>query len=174
MTRRPQPVGPIRRDLAAWISALGGATATPAGGALSLATLAGVAALAAKVARLSDVPAESFDRDAEVFLQAADHDAELYGPAARAGGRKTLGFLREGVAVAGRAVALIEDLDELQGRAIPAAKADVTGARHLTWAAALMLLENLQTNAALWRCRTPGMDEIDRATAALAQRLSRN
>lgn len=63
-----------------WLDGLASRSPTPAGGALAYVTLAGCAALGAKLARLSHSDQEVFERWSSLFADHASADADCYAP----------------------------------------------------------------------------------------------
>ncbi len=161
------------RPLGDWIAALAGSSPTPAGGALALVTLAGAAALAAKLARLAgDHDPDRHRERADRFLRAAGDDARGYGPAARRGGAAARAFLGQGLAQAEAAVALLDDLAGLGPRVPAPARPDVTAAAGLAREGARVLVANLRANLDAWAPRLAPAGPLAERVAGLEARLA--
>jgi hypothetical protein len=138
----------------------------PAGGSLALVTLAGAAALAAKVERLGGgYPTELADLSA-FFLDAAEEDAAAY--AASSGGADArLRCLDAGLVHLEAALELLDRVGALFEGLPPHLSADVAAAGRLARASAQTLLVNVAVNSSQWS-EGVGSVEVDRVLWALA------
>lgn len=125
-------------SLTQWVEALAGRRPTPAGGALAFVTLAGAAALAGKLARLTRADPCPWETRAARLLSLAEEDGE--------------GYLR-GEPPEAEIRRLEEALDLLAGLASlaeaglsPALAADLAASRRLAHAAVGALCANLRHN----------------------------
>ncbi len=162
----------VEGPLGAWIAALAGPAPTPAGGALALVSLAGAAALGAKLARLAGDDPGPYRERADGFLAAAGDDARGYGPAARRRGAVARAFLGTGIAQAKTAVALIEDLAGLATRVPAAVRPDVGAAAGIARESARVLVANLRANLDAWGPDLAPAGPLAADVAGLEARLS--
>lgn len=154
-----------------WLHALGHRKPTPAGGALALMTLAGAAALAAKIARLAGRDPAAFDAWTGTFFAGAEGDGEAYRAAVREGAEGVGRCLGLGVDQATEAVGFLEALGPLFPALSPGLRADVAAAERLGRAAAQTLLVNLAVNLQAWAGRADGLDSVAASLEALRARL---
>jgi formiminotetrahydrofolate cyclodeaminase len=159
------------RPLRNWIDALARETPVPAGGALALVTLAGSAALAAKVARLTGRDPDLYDHWAEGFLKGAERDGEAYLAARNGSAADIRACLGLSVEQLESAVSFLESLEALFEGLSPALKADAAAAERGGRASARTLLVNLAVNLAEWSERVPGLDQVASSLADLQRRL---
>lgn len=152
-------------SLGPWIEALSLRRPTPAGGALALATLAGSAALAAKIAAIAGLPPGGFERRAAAFLEAAARDAALY-PRADAGPEAVRDSLASEIDHLEQGVAFLEALSGLFSGLPEDLRADAAAGERLARAACRTLLANLAVNLDRWSGRVGGLE-------AVAERLER-
>jgi len=140
---------PWREGLEPWLGALANDRPTPAGGALAWITLAGAAALAAKLAGLDGRNGAGLVAAARRFAEAARHDAE--GFAAARTPEERAAFLErcvkdlEGVV---RFVAEVRRGRRACGR--PGLRADWDAVERLAEAAWEVLWENARLNEEAW------------------------
>ncbi len=159
--------------LGEWVEALSRRDPTPAGGALALATLAGAAALAAKVARLSGLPAERFEQGAHRFLAAAERDGDLYVRAARRVPEAAGQSLRASLDDLEAAAAFLDRLGPLFPRLGQNVAADLSTAERLARAAAQTLSINLAVNLSAWGERCEGSEGLADRWRELRARLEK-
>ena len=155
-----------------WIEALARRSPTPAGGALALVSLAGAAALAAKVARLTGMGAEPFDTMARAFLEGATRDGESYAAAVRGGLAEVRACLSLGLEHLRSAVAFLESLGPLFSGLEPGLAADVAAAERIGRAAAQTCLVNLAVNLSAWSAAVDKAGELAVALKELRARLA--
>jgi formiminotetrahydrofolate cyclodeaminase len=159
------------RSLKSWIEALSHSVPVPAGGALALVTLAGSAALAAKVARIAGNGPGLYDRWAWGFLEAAQQDGEAYLAARHGTVADVRGCLALTTEHLEQAVELLESLAPLFEGLSPALKADAAAAERAARASACTLLVNLAVNLSQWTDEYPDLGESASNLAALKARL---
>lgn len=135
--------------LEAWARALAGPDPVPAGGALALVTLAGAAALGAKLAAIGGRDPAALSEVAGFFLEAAEEDAATYA-ATLAGGEAKLSCVDAGLHHLEAALEALERLQGLFDGLPPHLSADVAAAARLARASAQTLLVNLAVNASQW------------------------
>lgn len=156
--------------LADWISALAGPHPTPAGGALSLVSVAGASALGAKIARALHKPGEDLEELAAGLLAAALEDAEAYRKASRnVGARRRC--LEIQVRHLERSIAVLDRLGALFPDAPPELAADVTAGERIARAAARGLLLNLAVNLSAWAGEPKGLETFGEALSVFRDRL---
>jgi formiminotetrahydrofolate cyclodeaminase len=158
-------------SLAEWLQGLARRDPTPAGGALALTTLAGAAALAAKVARLGGVTVPGFEAGARYFLRAAERDAELYAGAAGGEPEALRASLQASLDDLGSAAEFLEELSPLFPRLKPGLEADLAAAERLARAAARTLSVNLAVNLSAWSERCGGLEDLAARWRGLRARL---
>jgi formiminotetrahydrofolate cyclodeaminase len=156
-----------------WIQVLARRSPTPAGGALALVSLAGAAALSAKMARLGGQRTESFESLARAFLEGAARDGESYSAAARGGAAEKRACLSLTLEHLRSAVAFLESLGPLFSGAEPDLAADVAAAERIGRAAAETCLVNLAVNLSVWSEAAGGGAEFAAALQELRERLGR-
>lgn len=154
-----------------WVEGLARRTPTPAGGALALVTLAGAAALAAKMARLRGRAFGHLETAAAGFLGGAGADGPAYQAARRGGEAEARASLALGLAHLGQAAALLEALHPVFDGLPPGLAADVAAAEGLARASARVLLVNLAVNLDRWGERFPGLGDVAGELDALRARL---
>ncbi|GAB4261500.1 MAG: hypothetical protein Kow0092_11080 [Deferrisomatales bacterium] len=132
-----------------WIQALAAREPTPAGGALALVTLAGSAALAAKVIRIAGGDWPRGDVLAREFLEGADRDARAY-RAAAAASESRRACLDLGLEQVGEGIRFLEGLAPWFDRLPEPLRADLAAAERLARAACRTLLVNLAVNLDAW------------------------
>jgi hypothetical protein len=159
------------RTLRTWIDALSRETPVPAGGALALVTLAGSAALAAKVARLTGRDPDPYDHWAEGFLAGAERDGEAYLAARNGSAADVRACLALSVGHLESAVSFLESIEALFAGLSPALKADAAATERGGRASARTLLVNLAVNLSEWSERLPGLDQVASSLADLRRRL---
>ena len=159
--------------LEGWIRALARETPTPAGGALALATLAGAAALCAKVAGLAGRPPGRLEGLAIAFLEGAERDGALYLAAVRGGNAEEAACLRAGGEDLERALDLLDEIGGLFAGLATSLAADVAAAERMSRAAARTLLVNLAVNLSEWSGSLPGSGRFAATLETLRGRLDR-
>ncbi len=145
--------------LGPWIEALARRRPTPAGGSLALVTLAGAAALTAKVSAIAGRPPAGFEGLAEGFLEAARLDAALY-PRSDAGPDAVRATLDAEAAHLERGVEFLRALGEVFPGLPEALAADVAAGERLSRAACRTLLANLAVNVGRWSETVDGLDGV--------------
>jgi hypothetical protein len=157
-------------DLGNWIEALARRRPTPAGGSLALVTLAGAAALTAKVSAIAGGPPGGFERLAADFLEAARLDAALY-PRADARPEAVRAALEGEVAHLERGVEFLGALGEVFAGLPEALVPDVAAGERLSRAACRTLLANLAVNLGRWSGRVDGLDGVAESVRRLRGEL---
>lgn len=158
-------------SLRTWIDALSRKEPTPAGGALALITLAGSAALVAKVARLSGREPVRFERMADGFLEAAESDSRTYREACRAGDAAMRDCLELGLRHLSEAVEFLESVATVFEGLSPALSADVAAAERAGRASARTLFVNLAVNVSEWSSVKDGLETVTSELRRLSVRL---
>lgn len=158
-------------SLKSWIETLSRAAPVPAGGALALVTLAGSAALAAKVARIAGSSAGAYGRWSWGFLEAAHKDGEAYLAAYHGTVEDVRGCLALTTEHLAQAVEFLESLAALFESLSPELKADAAAAERAARASARTLLVNLAVNLSQWADQYPDLGESASNLAALEARL---
>lgn len=156
-----------------WVSALAGPAPVPAGGALSLVTLAGAASLAEKVLRISGRDSSGFEGLARLFLYAASEDGSAYVSARREGAQGAQRCLEAGLRHLETTLDLLRALSEAFEDVSPPLAADLAAAGRLSRAAGETLLANLAVNLTEWGALLPGApaDDVRRRLSDLKQKL---
>jgi len=157
-------------DLGHWIEALARGRPTPAGGSLALVTLAGAAALAAKVSAIAGLPAAGFEALAADFLGAARRDAALY-PRADAGPDEVRAALEREAVHLERGVEFLGVLGDVFPGLPEVLAADVAAGERLSRAACRTLLANLAVNLGRWSGEVDGLEGLARSLRRLREEL---
>lgn len=160
-------------SLEEWTALLASREPVPAGGALSLVTLASVAALAAKIVRLRGLDPLLFETAAPLFLQRADEDADAYRKATRERGGAEENCMEVGFGHLEAALRFLEALSDRFSGFPPTLAADLAACGRLARASADTLLLNLAVNLSAWTDRLERGDEMARRLDALRSRLER-
>ncbi len=165
-------MAPLRlHTLEEWIRALAVGTPTPAGGALALVSLAGAAALAAKVARLSGRDPTELEGLAGAFLKGAERDGAAYSAAVRGGADEVRACLSLTAGHVESALRLLELLAPLFDGLPASLAADVAAAERVSRAAARTCLMNLAVNLSEWAGRADGLEPFQADLARCKRRL---
>ena len=157
-------------DLGHWLEALARERPTPAGGSLALVTLAGAAALVAKVSAIAGRPAAGFEALAADFLEGARRDAVLY-PRADAGPDEVRAALEGEAVQLERGVEFLEALGQVFPGLSEALVADVVAGERLSRAACRTLLANLAVNLGRWSGQVDGLEGVARSLRRLRGEL---
>lgn len=149
-----------RKPAGDWISALGSNKPLPAGGALALVTLAGAAALTAKVARTAGLPASEFIEFSGAFQRFADEDCRLYVDASTADPSKLRTAAETSLHHLETAHSFPEAAGQLTNKVGQALQGDLEAAIWLSMTASIVLANNLKENLALWGMRCAELADI--------------
>lgn len=161
------------QTLLAWVSALGGRGATPAGGALALVTLAGAAALAGKIVSIAGNDVGPLGALACSFVRAADEDGAAYERARKGGVTEACACLETELARLEQAVELLATIGTHFDGLRPELAADLAAAGRLARAAAQTLVTNWAVNLAQWaeRLSDDAAEPLRAAFGAVTTRL---
>jgi hypothetical protein len=173
VSEESRPTALSELPLAAWVETLAGRAPVPAGGALALATLAGAAALASKMARLAQADGRPFRESAHFFLRAAEEDGESYAEALARRKDAADRCLDRGMEHLERAVSFVEEVGTTFGEMAAHLKADVAAAAGLGRASARVLLVNLAVNVSQWSREAGNAAEASARLEDLRERLER-
>jgi formiminotetrahydrofolate cyclodeaminase len=153
--------------LLGWVSALGGKTPVPAGGALSLVTLSGASSLAEKVVRNLGRDSSALEGLSLLFLLAASEDAASYAAARKEGPDAARRCLETGLRHLETTLDLLGVLSVSFDEIPPPLVADMAAAGRLARASAETLIANLAVNLTEWE-RNLGPGDAE----SIRQRLS--